>query len=132
MKKAFSKIITLTVLIISLSLLFSFPELTQAAKKYDFQDASGLNTTAGEAGYDVGSSATLMESVIGRIINTILSFVGALFFILIIYSAFTWMTAQGNEEKVKKAKSLIMNATIGLIITLSAYAISYFLISRFE
>jgi hypothetical protein len=132
MKKSFSKIITLTVLIISLSLLFSFPALTQAAKKYDFQDASGLNTTAGEAGFDVGASSTLMESVIGRIINTILSFVGVLFFILIIYGAFTWMTAQGNDEKVKKAKNLIINATIGLVITLSAYAISYFLISRLE
>lgn len=132
MKKAFSKIIVLTVLIASLSLLFSFPAITQAAKKYDFQEASGLNIAAEEAGYDVGTSATPVESIIGRIINTILGFVGVLFFILIIYSAFTWMTAQGNDEKVKKAKNLLIDATIGLIITLSAYAISYFIISRFE
>jgi hypothetical protein len=131
MKKAFSKIITLTVLIISLSLLFSFPALTQAAKKYDFKDASGLNTTAGEAGYDVGAQATSLNSIIGTIIYVILSLVGVLFFILVVYGAYTWMTSKGNEEKVKKANSLVMNALLGLIITLSAYALSYFLINYF-
>lgn len=37
-----------------------------------------------------------------------------------------WMTASGNEQHVEKAKSLITNAVIGMIIVFSAYAITYF------
>lgn len=40
------------------------------------------------------------------------------------------MTAAGNEEQVGKAKKLLTAAIIGLIIVLSAYAISYFVISK--
>lgn len=60
---------------------------------------------------------------IGRIVGAALAFIGIVFFILIIYGGFTWMTARGNEEKVTKAKELIINASIGLVIVLAAYAI---------
>jgi len=39
------------------------------------------------------------------------------------------MTAAGNDEKVKKAKELIIESVIGVIIVIAAYAISYFVIS---
>ena len=38
------------------------------------------------------------------------------------------MTAGGNEEQIKKARGWLINATIGLIIILAAYAISHFVI----
>jgi hypothetical protein len=44
-----------------------------------------------------------------------------------IYAGILWMTAQGNEQQVSKAKNLLINATIGLIITLAAYAITSFI-----
>jgi hypothetical protein len=37
------------------------------------------------------------------------------------------MTAQGNEEQVGKAKNLITAAVIGLIIVVSAYAITAYI-----
>ena len=43
----------------------------------------------------------------------------------IIYAGYNWMTAQGEEEKVSKAKDTIQRAVIGLIVTIAAYAISY-------
>ena len=48
----------------------------------------------------------------------------------IVYGGFLWMTAHGNEEQVTKAKNLITAALIGLVIILSAYAISVFVISK--
>jgi uncharacterized membrane protein YwzB len=39
------------------------------------------------------------------------------------------MTDQGKEEQVEKAKKIIINSSIGLAITLSAYAISYLIAS---
>lgn len=102
----------------------------QVGKKYDFNESSGLNAAANVAGFDVSAEATPLESVIGTVINLILSFVGVLLFVLLIYGGFTWMTAQGNQDKVSKAKKIVTNSIIGLVITLSAYAISYFIISK--
>ncbi len=115
--------------------LVAFPTLVQAATStsgtYDFKSQSGLGTAAGVAGYETGASATSLETVISTIVYIILGFVGLIFFGLVIMGAFTWMTAEGNEEKVKKANGMVMNALFGLIVTLSAYAVSYFLISYF-
>lgn len=114
-----------------LSLVLAMPAAAaQVGKKYDFKESSGLNVAANVAGFDVSAEATPLESIIGTVINLILSFVGVLLFVLLIYGGFTWMTAQGNQDKVNKAKKIVTNSIIGLVITLSAYAISYFVISR--
>ncbi len=71
-----------------------------------------------------------LNTRVGAIIGIILSFIGVIFLILMIYAGISWMTAAGNDEKVKKAKDLIINAIIGLIIVLAAYAITAFIGNR--
>lgn len=71
-----------------------------------------------------------LNTRIGSVIGILLSFVGVIFLILIIYAGISWMTASGNQEKVTKAKDLIINAVIGLIIVLAAYAITAFIGNR--
>ena len=88
-----------------------------------------MSAAATGAGYEINDEKTI-ESYIGQIINIVLSVLGVVFLILIIYGGILWMTAAGNEEKVKKAKELITEALIGLVIVLAAYAISYFIISQ--
>ena len=120
---------------IALSFTAAMPVLAQDDSQdtgtYEFNEQSGLNKAATVAGYETGANATPIETVISTIVYLILGFVGLIFFALVIMGAFTWMTAEGNEEKVKKANGMVMQALIGLIITLSAYALSYFLISYF-
>ena len=36
------------------------------------------------------------------------------------------MTARGKEDQISKAKDIITSTVIGLVITLAAYAITYF------
>ena len=82
---------------------------------------------------DVGEAAGLQEtslfSVIGTTIGVFLSILGVIFLILVIYAGFLWMTAAGNDEKVAKAKRILIQAVIGLIITLSAFAITNFVVN---
>ncbi len=88
-----------------------------------------LETVGDKGGYETADETTL-ASTLGLIVNAILSLLGVIFIILIIYGGIKWMMAGGNEEDVKKATTIIKNAIIGLIITVSAYAI-WSLIDRF-
>jgi len=93
----------------------------QAADKY------GLDETANAGfGNNITTSQTDVPSIVGSIIGAGLSFIGVLFFILIIYGGFLWMTARGNEEQVKKATDIVIQAAIGLIIVASAYLVTRF------
>src|SRR3989338_3486450 len=65
---------------------------------------------------------------IARIINVALGLLGIVAVVIILLGGFTWMTAAGNEEKVDKARKLIVAGIIGLAIILSAYAIARFVI----
>jgi len=83
--------------------------------------------TAIEAGFD---DDIYFDSIVPVIIKTVLSLLGVIFMILMVYGGSIWMTAGGKEDRVKKAKDLIQAAIIGLVIVVSAYAISIFVISK--
>jgi hypothetical protein len=93
------------------------------------QDLGGslLNTTATK---NAGYKDTNIDVVIGTVINTLLAILGVIFLVLIIYAGYIWMIARGDESKVEKSKATIINSTIGLVIVLGAYAISYFVLSK--
>ncbi|MDO8592852.1 MAG: pilin [bacterium] len=65
-----------------------------------------------------------IASIIGLVIQAFLGLLGVIFLIYVIYAGYNWMTAQGDEEKVTKAKDTLTRAIIGIIITVAAYAIS--------
>lgn len=78
----------------------------------------------------VALSATDPRIIIGRLIQIILAFLGVITLVLIMYAGFLWMTSGGDEDKVSKAKAMIKNAVIGLVIILSSWGIATFIISR--
>jgi hypothetical protein len=67
-----------------------------------------------------------------RIITIVLSLLGMILIIILIVAGFQYMLASGNEEKVKSALSEIKQALIGLVIILSAWSISYFVLLRIQ
>lgn len=91
---------------------------------------SGLDETATKVGaYQTQISTEPRTAVInrvGEIIGLILSFIGIIFLGLTVYAGFLWMTAQGNAGQVDKAKDLLINAIIGLVIVTAAYSITIF------
>lgn len=94
-----------------------------------------LAQTSNTFGFDpvsntIALSATDPRIIIGRLIQIVLAFLGVITLILIMYAGFLWMTSGGDEDKVSKAKAMIKNAVIGLIIILSSWGIAIFLISR--
>ncbi len=96
--------------------------------KEAFAPEGKTDSVARSAGYNTAEGVNASSIFIGNLIKVILSLIGVLFLIMMIYGGFLWMTAGGNETQVEKAKKLIIAAVIGTIIVVSAYAISYFVI----
>lgn len=126
-------IIKKTIVFVGLFLVFAFSVFNAQAQdkgSYNFASESGLTLTGTGAGYnpDVTPSP---ELIIGQVIQTVLSFVGVIFLAFMIYAGITWLTAQGDEKKVSKAKEIIEESIVGIIIVIIAYAVSSFLLGYF-
>jgi len=120
------KIKSLILILTFLFIIFS-PFVCYSADNLQNAFGTPLKTTAMDgAGY--GDSLTA-ESFISLIVTTALSFIGLLFLILAIYGGYIWMIARGNEQEVDKAKQIIQNSIIGLVIVIAAYAISWYVIN---
>lgn len=91
------------------------------------QIKGGLDKAAGPS---FTTGATDLPTIIGSIISVLLSLVGVLLLVYLLYGGFLWMTAQGDETKVKNARNLIKNTIIGLFIIVAAYAIANFVLEQ--
>ncbi len=70
-----------------------------------------------------------LPTIVGRIINIFLGFVGVLLLCYLLYAGFLWMTASGDPKQVDKAKTVIRQAIIGLVIITASFAIARFVLS---
>lgn len=124
------KILAFFVFPVFFLLSLSFISITPASAQTD-PTLSGLNQTAVQVDafktQTSNSYTGFLQTKAGQIVGLVLSFVGVVFLVLMIYAGILWMTAAGNEQQVAKAKSLMINATIGIIVVFAAYAITSFI-----
>jgi phage shock protein PspC (stress-responsive transcriptional regulator) len=121
-------LITRLVLSLAITSLIFSPGLVLADVEGDINDQlrpiADVYDPEGEAGTE-----SLAETV-AQLIRVVLGFLGLLFIVLIIYAGFVWMTSAGNEERVSKAKKIMVAAIIGVAIVLAAYLITVFVIEN--
>ena len=118
-------------IILLVSVLFSLLVLTQpqVVSASAFEDGL-MHTAVGTGHFDTAGAKKPLVQTIGEATKVLLRFLGVIFLLLMIYGGYIWMMAAGNETQVEKAKNIIKNAAIGLIIVLAAYAITYFIIDK--
>ena len=126
MKNLFKKN-TINILTICL-LTFLLPQLLLAANPGDPGNFYGLEATASKAG--ISTERSDLGGMVGDTINYLFGVIGVIFLVVILIGGYMWMTAGGNEERAKSARSILFSAVIGLIIVLSAYAISTFVLNQ--
>ena len=83
---------------------------------------SGLGVAGSAAG--MGSTAAPVTTIVGGLISAILGLSGIVFVIMVVYAGILYLTSQGEEGNIKKAKKLLSSSIIGLIIIVSSYAIA--------
>lgn len=118
MKKLFSRSI---IFMTTLALLIAGPALATSVAD------TGLDAANGGTAKPILPTTGDVPTFVGKILGNVLGFTGTIFFVLVIYAGLMWMTAAGNEDQIKKAQKILLAAITGLIIILSAYAITKFI-----
>lgn len=115
-------------------LMFAWPAklLAQITLSNAFGNGSLVQDFANQVGYDITPrDESYFVETLGNVVFALLSFIGVVFTILMVYGGYTWMLARGNESEIERAKHIIRSAIIGLVVTLAAYSIwisiAYFL-----
>lgn len=104
------------------TVVFAFSTNPVYAQTTGGLDSTDVQTVASNAGINGG--ANLMQ-IIGNVLNVFFGFLGILLLCYLIYAGYLWMTATDSKGP-EKAKEIIKNAIIGLIIIVSAFAITTF------
>ncbi len=104
--------------------------LTTGLLAFEAQPAyAQVDTGLAGVGSTVKLGGTDPRVIAARIINVTLGLLGIVVLSLIIYAGFLWMTSGGDAEKVSQAKKILQNSIIGLVIILSAWGITTFVIN---
>lgn len=59
--------------------------------------------------------------IIGYIIQALLAVVGGVALVMMVYGGFQWLTAAGNEDKIKSGTQTMLWSAIGLVLVFSSY-----------
>ena len=64
-----------------------------------------------------------IDILVGRVISTALGIIGSLTLLTFVYGGFLWLTSGGSPDNIKKGKTVMVWAAIGVFIIFSSYAI---------
>ncbi|MFA5048001.1 MAG: hypothetical protein WC516_03100 [Patescibacteria group bacterium] len=127
-KLTIKKALSTAILTVVLGGLLVLPVVVSAQGTGPTTFDGGTNYGLDQAG-SWGLGTNDLQSTIKNVINILLGLLGIIAVLIILYGGFMWMTAAGNEDKVEKAKKLIISGIIGIIIILCAYTIAQFVIA---
>ena len=122
--------------IVVLMVILALPGLVFATSTQMIKESASpidrLNSAAASYGpYSKTADDTTLATSLGVVISVALSILGIIFIFIVILSGYQWMTAQGNEQSVTKAKDSMTRAVIGLIVVISSYAVWVFIKNTF-
>ena len=69
------------------------------------------------------SPATSWQNALGAILQGLILVLGAIAAVFFVYGGITYLTAAGNEEQVKKGRTILLQAVIGLILITLAFVL---------
>lgn len=122
-------IATLGILLINLPLAWATDILDPLERLRGNDTITGVIEKSGLPSLDVNPSnrtADNLQMVIANIIMFVLTLVGVLFVTSIAYAGFSWMTSEGNRDKVDKAKKRLVYSTLGVLLIFASYSLVAF------
>ena len=103
-----------------------------ATSVYISANAFASDVSAG-AGAAQGSLGTFdVATIIKTVTNTLIFFIGAISVIVIIVAGLRYVVSGGNAASVQGAKNTLLYAIVGLVVSISAYAIVNYVLTAFN
>lgn len=118
---------SISLLVIAGALFLLASPVLAASDLYD-DTIDKFQNTSSQAGYeqtDPGNAQSLIFVLSGQVVALLVSLAGVVVFIFLVYGGYLWLTAGGNEDQVTKAKEIIKNSIIGLVLLMAAGIITY-------
>ncbi len=125
-KKTFTKLIISFAILTFLSPLVLQADFLNKDKREEYD--ANINATTIDTGISTERS---LDDLIGSVIRVILASLGSIFLVLMVLAGNEWMRAAGNQDKIRSSQKKIASLLIGLVLVLSAYALSYWISSIF-
>jgi len=123
-------------LLLTITVLLTVLTVTPTAHATDSifnQTNSGFQDVTDTAyGTKVKVSETTFTVALLEALNFLLTFLAVVFFVLLVYSGYLWMTARGHEEQVEKSKKITREVIIGLLLIITARIITEFILIAFS
>lgn len=79
---------------------------------------------------DGAGGGTSLETAINNILPIVVGVAGVILVIVLIIGGIMYITSGGNEEGANKAKKLILDAIIGMVIVAVAYLIARYVVDK--
>lgn len=117
MKKLFKNLAVFCIILVSIFIVTNFA----------FALDIGMDE-AGNTGLSNGNGQSPQVFII-NIVRFLLTFLGLVATVMILYGGFIWMTSQGNPERINMAKKTLIGAVIGLVIILFSFAIVTYILN---
>ena len=92
----------------------------------DLANDTGLISTARSTGLD---GIRPLPELIGNYIQQLFGVIGIAFVCGMVYAGFLWTTDGGEGKKAARAKAMLRNMTIGLLLMLASYSITSYVVS---
>ncbi|TSC93247.1 MAG: Uncharacterized protein CEN89_151 [Candidatus Berkelbacteria bacterium Licking1014_7] len=114
--------------------VFAEPTIQERLKLKDLGDEINKNGKSqldwGVTDFNqAGIEKTVGQVLIKKIFNIAISVSGVIFMIILLVGGIQYLTGAGNEEATGKAKKMMIDAAIGLLIVLSVWAIGTWVIN---
>lgn len=87
---------------------------------------SGVQSAGGECG-----TGNALVTTFGTVANALVFVIGAIAVIMVIVGGLRYVLSNGDAAGLKSAKDTILYALVGVAVSLLAYALVQFVISRF-
>jgi hypothetical protein len=87
-----------------------------------------FNAIGGQITGGVGNAE--LPKVIGNVIDVVLGTAAIILVATFFYAGFLYFTAQDSEDKTEKAKTIMKNTVIGLVLVMASFAIARFVIQQ--
>lgn len=96
------------------------------AKDIDFGSGGGIVTPGGyQPGTDIEGSTSAIEKLTSNVLVMLTVVAGMAFVLYFLLGGLNWITAGGDKGKIDKAKGMMTNGAIGLIIIALSYSITW-------